>query len=281
MSVTTTQSRFQFACNGSATTFAFAALIYNATELVVLGLDSSTNETTTYILNTDYTIDPSEIGNPSGVNVVFGSAPASTVTLTIYRLVPNTQVLELVEGAKLPSAALEQSLDESVFQIQQIQDQLDRIAIPPATQTIGNPVRLSSGAFVAYDLSANGVPQLGLTNGNIQDATGATTWVPTMNGIPINENPGPLVVGDSDTVFYFANTINASTGAISASAAVTAASMPSDTSTMSYKKIADIVVTVSDGVATVVPSGNILGSQVYFYCGTLPASDGSGHLYNS
>lgn len=281
MAVTTQQSRYQFACNGSTVSFAFPALIYNATELTVLGLDSGTGLTTTYVLNTDYTIDPSEIGEDTGVNVVFGTAPASTVTLTIFRLVPNTQVLELVEGAKLPSIALEQSLDELEFQIQQVADQLARITLPPATQTIGNPVRLASGAAVVFDLSANGVPQIGITPCNIRDSTGGTIITPTIGGTPVNENPAPLVIGDSDTVAYFSNVINATTGAMVSSSVLTGTSIPSDTTTMSYQKICDLVVTVADGVATVVPSGNIAGSQNYFYCGVLPAVDGSGHLYNS
>lgn len=282
MSVTNPDSRVQHTANGSTVSFPFPNIIYLATELTVIGVDPTSGVPTTYVLNTDYTIDPTELGQQTGVNVVFGTAPTALVNITIARIVPNTQVLELVEGAKLPSAALEQSLDELEFQIQQINDALSRIALPPITQTIGNPLRLNNGTFVVFDASANGVPTIGVTNGNVRDSIGGTVITPTLNGIPISSFLNPtLVVGSTDTVCYRKDTINATTGAMVSSLITTGTTLPSDTSTAAYQKMSDILVTVADGVATVIPSGNIAGSQNYFYCGVLPATDGSGHLYNS
>lgn len=284
MSVTTQTSRFQYACNGSAVSFAFPALIYNASELVVAGLDFTTGVTTYYVLNTDYTIDPSLIGQDSGVNVVFGSAPANTVTLTIARQVPATQVLELVEGAKLPSVALEQVLDELEFQIQQINDALGRLGLPPITQTIGNPLRLQSGDYVLYDVSANGVPMASVTLGNHRDSTGNAIWVPTLGGTLLSHIPAPsVVVGESDTVCYFHAGINQTTGGFQTTFEVLfGTSVPSDTETDSYQLLTNILVTVSDGVASITNlGGGVSGSQNYFYCGVLPPVDGTGHIYNS
>lgn len=282
MSVPTTASRYQFAGNGTGTTFAFPAIIYFATELTVISTNIATGVDTPCVLNTDYTIDSTELGQEGGVNVVFGTAPASGVRITVARIVPEVQPIELVEGAGLPSVVLERQLDETIFQIQQLQDQVNRGGLPLSTP-IGILPLTRSLDYYAYDVSSGITPQLSFTPGNHRDATGGNTYIPTIGGVALtNPTPPILVVGSTDTVVYFICPISATDGSFTGAPTIASGtSVPSDDETHAYQLLTNIAVTISTVASIQVLGGGVSGSQNYFYCGDLPPDDGSGHLFNS
>lgn len=282
MSVPTTASRYQFQGNDTGTTFAFPAIIYFATELTVISTVISTDTDTVCVLDTDYTIDPTELGQISGVNVVFTNAPATGVRITVARIVPEVQPIELVEGAGLPSAVLERQLDETIFQVQQLQDQVNRGGLPLSTP-IGILPLTRSLDYYAYDVSFGLTPQLSFTPGNHRDSTGGATYIPTIGGVALTAPTPPiLVVGSTDTVVYFICPIDATTGAFTgAPTIVSGTSVPDDNSTHAYQLLTNIIVTLSTIASIQVQGGGVGGSQNYSYCGYLPATDGSGHLFNS
>lgn len=284
MPVPTTSSRFQYSANGSGTSFAFPALVYFASEIIVYGYNTTTGAPpTVYVLNTDYTIDPAGLGQPTGINVVFVTAPASGIQITIARVVPFVQSVTLVEGAALPSLVVQRQLDEIVFQIQQINDQLSRTPSLPITTPIGQVVTPNiTGDYVAYDVSSGTTPQLSFTPGNHKDSTSGEDWVPSIGGVLLtNSTPPILVVGSTDTKVWFDATIDITDGTIEALVIASGTSMPTDTTTHAYQLLTNIVVTVSTIATIAVKGGGVRGSQNYFYCGVLPATDGSGHLFNS
>lgn len=282
MSVNTTFSRVQYNGNSSGTSFAFAALVYFANELIVISTVIATNIDTVLILGSDYTIDPTELGQSGGVNVVFSVAPITGVRITIARVVPLVQPIELVEGAALPSLVMERQLDETVFQVQQIQDEVARGGLP-LSSPIGTTLYLRGQDYVAFDQSSGITPQISVTPGNHRDATGGVTYIPRINNVRITDPSVPiLVVGSTDTVAYFKCYIDATTGEFTQDPDIlTGTSVPSDDSTHAYQLLTNIIVTVSTIAQISVTGGGVKGSQNYLYCGPLPATDGSGHLFNS
>lgn len=283
MPVPTTFSKLQFNGNGSGTSFAFPALVYYTSEIVVYGYNTATGATTLYVLNTDYTIDPAGLGQPTGINVAFITAPVSGIQITIARIVPLVQPVALVAGAALPSIVIQRQLDEIVFQIQQIAEQLSRTPSLPITTPIGQTPGLNiTGDYVAYDVSSGTTPQLSFTPGNHKDSTSGEDWVPSIGGVLLtNSTPPILVVGSTDTKVWFDATIDITDGTIEALIIASGTSMPTDTTTHAYQLLTNIVVTLSTIATIAVKGGGVRGSQNYFYCGVLPAIDGSGHLFNS
>jgi hypothetical protein len=286
MSTPNQPSRIQYAANGSTVSFPFPYGIYFDAEIVVLGTNQSTGVSNTYVLGTDYTLSPSSNGtvqnNPS---LVFGTAPALGTLITIARVVPYDQPIELVEGAGLPSYTLERQLDELSYQIQQIVDQLGRTPSLPITTPIGSvPGFSTTGDYVPYDVSSGAVPQLSFTPGNHRDSVAGVTWTPTVGGGNniIALPPPVLTMGADDTVVYFVGTINPANGYITALDIEPGTFVPDDTETAFYQLLSNVIVNVVDGVASVqVTGGGVRGSQNYFYCGVIPPVDGSGHLLNS
>lgn len=274
-------SVIQYNGNGSGTSFAFPYIIYRATELTVIGVTLATGVAVTYVLNTDYTIDPTELGTSGGVNVVFGTACASGVQVTIARIVPLAQLLQLEEGADFPSATGERQLDEIVFMIQQLAAQIGGLVLPSISSP--TPYRIRSQDLLVYDVSSGVTPQISITPGNYKDFTAGVDYIPTLNGTAItNSTPPILVISPSNTVVYAACTIDDTTGEFTGAPTILAGdTMPDDSETMAYDLISNILVTVGTTAIVKVLGGGVSSSRGYFYCGPLPAVDASGHLFNS
>jgi hypothetical protein len=93
MTVSSTTTKNSYSGNGSTTTFAYGFKIFADADLTVI-LRSSTGVETVQSLTTNYTV--TNAGNASGGNVVFGSAPASGVTVVIRRNMALTQSTDYV-----------------------------------------------------------------------------------------------------------------------------------------------------------------------------------------
>jgi hypothetical protein len=78
------------------------------------------------------------VGVASGGNVVFGSAPASGVTVVIIREQPLTQGLDLVPNDPFPAESLEEALDKLVFMTQKHEEELGRAIKGSRTNVIAN-----------------------------------------------------------------------------------------------------------------------------------------------
>ena len=112
MTVSSTTTKNSYSGNGSTTTFAYGFKIFADADLTVI-LRSSTGVETVQSLTTHYTV--TNAGNASGGNVVFGSAPASGVTVVIRRNMALTQSTDYVANDPFPAATHEDALDRLTF----------------------------------------------------------------------------------------------------------------------------------------------------------------------
>jgi len=123
MTVSSSTSRASYSGNGTLTTFAYSFKVFDQDDLTVI-LRASNGTETVQTITTHYTV--TGVGSASGGNVVFGTAPASGVTVVILREQPLTQGLDLVPNDPFPAASLEESLDKLTFMAQKHEEELGR-----------------------------------------------------------------------------------------------------------------------------------------------------------
>jgi hypothetical protein len=108
MTMTSQLNRVSITGNGATTHIAVNFPFTAQTDLVVVQTVIATGVQTTLTLTTDYAITgtTNAYGHyPSGGTVIMGTAPASTVTITVYREVPTTQNVHPTENDRLPVVA--------------------------------------------------------------------------------------------------------------------------------------------------------------------------------
>lgn len=162
MTINTTANRKEYTGNGVTTAFSFPYYFLADADLVVIETVIATGVQTTKTLTTHYTV--SGAGNPAGGTVTMLTAPASTVTLTIYRDPAATQGVDLVEGDPLPvETALEQPLDRLTMIAQRVKELVGRALRLPEGDTgfvdadMYLPAKVSRASkYLAFD--ANGKP---------------------------------------------------------------------------------------------------------------------------
>jgi len=135
MTVTSTNQKVQFNGNGSTTVFAYNFKIFAQTDLSVI-LRSAAGTETVQQLTTNYTV--SGVGAASGGNVTMGTAPPSGTTLTILRVQPNLQGLDLVPNDPFPAGSMEDALDKLTFMVQTHDEEIGRSIKASRTNVIGD-----------------------------------------------------------------------------------------------------------------------------------------------
>lgn len=117
-----------FIGNGSTTSFPFAFKIFETSDLLVVLLDEATNTETTLVLNSNYTatMNGDQNGNPGGTVTLIAGALASGYTLTITSDLANLQPTDLTNQGGFYPDVINDALDRSTVQIQQLQEQTDR-----------------------------------------------------------------------------------------------------------------------------------------------------------
>tara|TARA_R100000030_G_scaffold20502_3_gene14789 strand:- start:1534 stop:3147 length:1614 start_codon:yes stop_codon:yes gene_type:complete len=170
MTVSSSTNKVSYSGNGSLTTFAYSFKIFDQGDLTVI-LRAADGTETTQTITTHYTV--SGVGSASGGNVVFGSAPASGVTVVIIREQPLTQGLDLVANDPFPAESLEEALDKVVFMTQKHEEELSRAIKASRTNTLtGSEFTISAtdraNKIFAFDSSGNlsVTQELGTFKGN-------------------------------------------------------------------------------------------------------------------
>ena len=123
MTVSSTTTKNSYSGNGSTTTFAYGFKIFADADLTVI-LRSAAGTETVQTLTTHYSV--TNAGVDSGGNVVFGSAPASGVTVVIRRNIAQTQTTDYTANDPFPAESHEDALDRLTFIAQQQQEELNR-----------------------------------------------------------------------------------------------------------------------------------------------------------
>lgn len=112
------QSRYRpdiYTGDGTTKAFAFTFRIRTKAALVPVTQNQTTGAVTTYTLDTDYTIDDAYVNRNAGGLMTFTTAPADGALVILRRRTPRTQLLDITEGGRFPSAPLMGSLDESIM----------------------------------------------------------------------------------------------------------------------------------------------------------------------
>jgi hypothetical protein len=168
MPVATTIRKITYDGDSSTTSFAFTFPIFATTDIVVIQTDSAGIETT---ITSGYTVSATNNDFSSGGNVVFSTAPVSTVEITIKRLITLTQTWDPEENDPMPAETLQNTVDKLTMVCQELKEELERclkIPISDASAALEVPTtenRLSR--YVYFDESGN------LTTA-VQGTTGVT-----------------------------------------------------------------------------------------------------------
>ena len=170
MTVTSTNQKVQFNGTGSTTVFAYNFKIFAQTDLSVI-LRSAAGTETVQQTPSNYTV--SGVGAASGGNVTMGVAPPSGTTLTILRVQPNLQGLDLVPNDPFPAGSMEDALDKLTFMVQTHDEEIRRSIKASPTNVIADSeftVSATDRANKLFSFDASGnlsiAQELGTYRGN-------------------------------------------------------------------------------------------------------------------
>ena len=134
MTVSSTTTKVSYSGNGSTTVFAYTFKVFDEDDLTVILRTDATGTEAVQTKTTHYTV--SGVGNASGGNVTFGTAPASGKTVVIRRSAPLTQTTDYTPNDPFPAEEHENALDKLTFLTQQIQEEADRALKLSRTNTM-------------------------------------------------------------------------------------------------------------------------------------------------
>ena len=202
MTVSSSTNKVSYSGNGSLTTFAYTFKIFDQSDVVVI-LRAADGTETVQTITTHYTV--TGVGSASGGNVVFGSAPASGVTVVILRSQPLTQGLDLVANDPFDAESLEEALDKLVFMSQKHEEELSRTIKGSRTNVISNSeftVSATDRANKLFSFDSAGnlsiAQELGTFRGNWASGTAY--------------NPRDIVKDTSTNNIFLVNTAHTSSG---------------------------------------------------------------------
>lgn len=119
--------------DGATVAFAYGFLIDDEDEIVVVVADADGDETTQTI-TTHYTV--SGVGSNSGGTVTFVTAPAATETVSMRRATMLDQGVDLQNRGSVVPQVLEDTYDEVVKMVQDVQEQVDRAVLLRVTANV-------------------------------------------------------------------------------------------------------------------------------------------------
>ena len=175
MTVSSSTNRASYSGNGTLTTFAYGFKIFDQDELTVI-LRASDGTETVQTITTNYTV--TGVAAAGGGNVVFGTAPASGVTIVILRELDLDQGLDLVPNDPFPAQSLEDSLDKLTFMVQQHNEELGRTIKASRTNVLaGSEFTISAADRANKVFSFDGSGDLAVTQelGTFQGNWAAST----------------------------------------------------------------------------------------------------------
>ena len=203
MTVSSSTNRASYSGNGTLTTFAYNFKVFDQDDLTVI-LRASNGTETVQTITTNYTV--TGVGDVGGGNVVFGTAPASGVTVVILREMDLEQGLDLVPNDPFPAGSLEDSLDKLTFMVQQHDEQLGRAIKASRTNVLAGSEFVISAADRANKVfSFDGSGDLAVTQelGTFQGDWAASTVYKVRD----------LVKDTSTNNIFFVNSEHTSSGA--------------------------------------------------------------------
>jgi microcystin-dependent protein len=160
MAISTTTNKRQYACNGSTTQFDLDIKIFDEDDITVYIKNITTGAQTILTQTTEYTVDAISGDYENGARITTVATYSSDYQITLIRTVANTQGLDLVEGGDLPAMGLENALDRTVMQVQQLDEKFGRTITAPPTDPEGlsyeiDPVETRASKALGFDEDGN------------------------------------------------------------------------------------------------------------------------------
>jgi hypothetical protein len=138
--------------NGVTTVFPFTFKVFTATDILVTYLSASGVESALF-LTTNYTVLLNADQNTSpGGSVTLLVAPSTGTYITLTSQVTNTQTLELTNSGGFYPESINNALDRTVIEIQQLAEKVDRAVKVPQSSSLDADSLLQS--VLAGDTSA-------------------------------------------------------------------------------------------------------------------------------
>lgn len=206
--------------NGSTTSFPFTFKVFANTDVLVVRANSSGVETA-LTLGTDYTVSlNSNQDSNAGGNVVMGTAPASGYTITIASQVPLLQSTDFTNQGGFYPKVLNASLDKLTILTQQLQEEVDRSAKLPISNTADANTLTAAILQLANDQTnidlvagdlAN-IDAVAANETNIDTVAGINANITTVAGISANVTTVAGIASNVTSVAGNATNINAVAG---------------------------------------------------------------------
>lgn len=178
MTVSSTINREQYATDGVTVAFTIHFPFFNDTDVNAIFV-SSGGASTTFVLNTDFTVTG---GDGAGGTLTCMVAPVTGGTLTIYREIPFTQEDDYVEDDPLPADTLEGGFDRAAMRDQQLLDGQDRALTLPVTisaSVSGAVPEPEADTVLGWNAAGDALENKTLPSGTVVYATVANTQVGT------------------------------------------------------------------------------------------------------
>jgi len=197
MSISNQNQKVSRSGDGTSHQFSFDFRIAQAADLVVIVRNDTTGVAVTKTLDTHFIIPTSSVNSASGGNILFkfntgtssdahysttDQRPQSGETIIIKRIVQLTQGVDLQAADSLPADTLEDAYDKLTFGLQQVQEELGRALLRPATDTTSAALPDNvdiKGKFLKFNTSsgvAEGGEVKGFTGGSYASSTGIITF---------------------------------------------------------------------------------------------------------
>lgn len=168
-----------FLGNGTATSFAFTFKVFSSADIAV-SLANSAGVETLLVLDADYTVtlNANQDTSPGGtVTYPISGAPLPVgSTLVIVGDIDFNQPLDLPAGGNFSPLALENQLDRTVMQIQELDERLGRALLLPVNSsfTVSLPTP-AAGELLGWDQSETGI--INYTFEDIVSTATFASWV--------------------------------------------------------------------------------------------------------
>ena len=150
--------------NGVTTVFPFTFKVFTATDILVTYLDALAVESV-LVLSTNYTVSLNADQNTSpGGSVTLLVAPATATYITLTSQVTNTQTLALTNSGGFYPESINNALDRTVIEIQQLAERASRAVTIPKSSTTSTllPIPVANN-FLAWNNTATALINLPTT----------------------------------------------------------------------------------------------------------------------
>ena len=268
MSLSSTTTRVAYAGNGVTTAFSFPYPFQSSTDLVVLSV-SALGVETVLTLTTNYTVTGA--GLDAGGTVTILVAPASGVSVVIYRSPTLTQDLDLKDNQVLPPLTMEKALDKQAMISQRLSTRVDRAMRLPEGYT-GSfvpvlPAIITASRALVTDTLGTGLA-MGPTSTEISNAQTYSLNAATSATNALASATGAASSASTAVISSSAASVSASAAGVSATTATSQAT----SATSSASTATTQATTATTGATTATAQAGIATTQATNAAGSATAA---------